>query len=207
MTSASKPLKIQVILGSTRDGRYGDKPARWIADEFAKQPGVAVELLDLRDWPLPFFNEAIPPAAGKRANVAANAWGAKLAEADAYVIVTPEYNRGYPAVLKNALDWVYTEVNQKPVTFLSYGGAGGARAVEQLRQVANELKMAPIRTGIHLPLESYLATMKLTAPVDPALYNDNQRLKGQADAAITELLWWANALRTARNQVALGKAA
>ena len=151
-------VKIQVIIGSTRQGRFGDKPAKWIFGKLKEKEGVSAELIDLRDWPLPFFDEPVSPGMmemqkadyvselGKR-------WAKKVGEADGYLIVTPEYNHGYSAVLKNALDYVYKEWNKKPVAFMSYGGiSGGTRAVQQLRQVVIELQMVPIRAGVHVPL-------------------------------------------------------
>ncbi|HXS15242.1 MAG TPA: NAD(P)H-dependent oxidoreductase [Candidatus Saccharimonadales bacterium] len=147
-------VKIQLILGSIRQGRFGEQPAKWIFEELKKQEGVQAEFIDLRDWPLPFFDEPVSPAynQGKYANELAAKWAKKVGEADGYIIVTPEYNHGYPAVLKNALDYVYNEWNNKPVAFVSYGGiAGGTRSVQQLRQVAIELQMVPVRAGIHIP--------------------------------------------------------
>jgi NAD(P)H-dependent FMN reductase len=169
---ASPSLKIQIILGSTRQNRFSEKPARYIASELKKRDDVQVELIDLKDWPLPFFDEPVSPAGnqGKYANELGKKWAAKVGEADAYIFVTPEYNHGYPAVLKNALDWVFPEWNHKPVGFVGYGNAGGARAIEQLRQVVIELQMLPIRNAIHIPLEVYLAVMNEKLPVNPELF-------------------------------------
>src|SRR5579872_3399556 len=131
-------LKIQVIIGSTRQGRFSEKPAQWIFEEAKKKTGLEVELLDLRDYPMPFFNEPMSPSRveGKYPNEAVQKWAKKIAEADGYIIVSPEYNHGYPAVLKNAMDSIYKEWNNKSVGFVSYGSVGGGRAVEQLRLVA-----------------------------------------------------------------------
>ena len=190
-------LKVQVILGSTREGRYGDKPASWIVEKLKTTPGIETELVDLRDWPLPFFNEPMSPAMSKGdyKNDLAKKWAAKVAEADAYVIVTPEYNHGYPAVLKNALDWVYYEWNKKPVAFVSYGGAGGARSVEQLRQVVAELQMVSMRESVHILWDLYMATMKEQVPPNPELFKPVDQ---KADNMIAELKWWGSALKTAR---------
>jgi NAD(P)H-dependent FMN reductase len=110
-------------------------------------------------------------------------------------MVGPEYNHGYSAVLKNAIDWVFREWGKKPVTFVGYGNAGGARAIEQLRQVAVEMDMVPIRQAVHLPVEVYRAVMGVTAPADPALFEPVERLVGPM---IDALVWWARALKTAR---------
>lgn len=186
-------IKIEVIIGSTREGRFGDKPAKWIFDMLSKKERVEAELIDLRDWPLPFFNEAVSPSMnqGKYANELAAKWAEKVGEADGYIIVTPEYNHGYSAVLKNAIDYVYNEWNNKPVAFVGYGSMGGARAIEQLREVAVELQMTPIRSAVHIPgFWNYL--------------DENSNLKtGSFDKAaegmIDQLIWWAQALKSARS--------
>lgn len=142
---------VQVVLGSTRQGRFGDRVARWFLEASRERDDLRLELVDLRDWPLPFFDGAAPPATGRYADPAQRAWAAQVARADAYVLVTPEYNHGYPAVLKNALDTVYAEWGGKPVGFVGYGGPGGGiRAVEQLRQVVVELGMVPLREQVAL---------------------------------------------------------
>ncbi len=206
MNALSPPnsLKILVILGSTREGRYSEKPARWILGQLNGAPGINAELVDLRDWPLPFFNAPVSPSwsSGPPSDPLVAAWSAKIASADGFVLVAPEYNHGYTAVLKNALDWLYREWNQKPVAFVSYGGVGGARAVEQLRQVAVELKMAPTRTAVHVPAEVFMATMKATLPEAAETYSATPWVKDAANNIIAELTWWGHALRAARQQVA-----
>jgi len=190
--------KILVILGSTRDGRYGDKPAHWITEKLRADVRFDPELVDLRDWPLPFFDQARSPARvtdGNYGHDVANRWGAKVASADGFVIIAAEYNRGYTAVLKNALDWVYREWNRKPVTFVGYGAVGGSRAIEQLRTVAIELEMAPIRRAVHLPTDVFRATMSATAPADPALFAPADAV---AKLMLDDLAWWTEALATAR---------
>jgi NAD(P)H-dependent FMN reductase len=165
------PLKIQVILGSTRQGRFGDKPAHYVLGELEKRPDVQAELIDLRDWPLPFFDHPVSPMRTKITEPPiVPKWAAKVGEADGYVIVTPEYNHGYPGVLKNALDWVYAEWRKKAVGFVGYGSTGGSRAIEQLRQVVIELDMAPVRESIHIPMDVYFAVMKAPAPAPPELW-------------------------------------
>jgi NAD(P)H-dependent FMN reductase len=165
-------IKIAVIIGSTRAGRFGDKPAHWIFEEANRQRGVVAELLDLRDYPLPFFDEPMGPAALNEnySHESVRKWAAKVKESDGFIIVSPEYNHGYPAVLKNAIDSIFPEWNYKPVGFVGYGNAGGARSIEQLRQVAVEMKMVPIRGALHLPIEVYLAVMNEKAPVNPDLF-------------------------------------
>jgi NAD(P)H-dependent FMN reductase len=191
-------LKILVILGSTRQGRFGDKPARWIADVLREDPRLDVEQVDLRDWALPLFDQPKAPgyvSDGQYGHPVANAWAEKIASADGFVLMAAEYNHGYSAVLKNALDWIYREWARKPVTFVGYGNVGGARAIEQLRQVAVELQMAPIKAAVHLPVPVYLAIMNESVPVDPTHFAPVEKA---AVALRDELAWWGSALRTAR---------
>lgn len=192
-------MKIQVIIGSTREERFGDKPAHWIFQETKKKEGLEAELLDLRDYPLPFFNDPVSPskANGQYANSAVQNWANKIKMGDGYIIVTPEYNHGYPAVLKNALDSIFIEWAKKPVGFVAYGGAGGARSVEQLRQVAVELEMAPIRKAIHIPGQVYLAVKNQTESDKSDPY---ETLKPQVDAFFEQLIWWTKALKEAREK-------
>ena len=190
------PLNIKVIAVSTREGRFSDKAAVWIAGEISKQEGVAVEVLDLRDYDMPFFNEPMSPSFKQEPykNEAVARFTKKIEEGDAFVIVTPEYNHGTSGVLKNALDWVYQEWNNKPVAFVSYGSVGGARAVEQLRLNAIELQMAPIRNAVHIPGEQYFQVLfgKMDAK---ELFASVSK---QAEGMIAQLLWWARALKNAQ---------
>jgi len=190
------PLNIKVIAGSTREGRFSDKAAAWIAEEIKKQKEVVVEVLDLRDYNMPFFNEPMSPSFKQEpyTNEAVTRFTKKIEEGDAFVIVTPEYNHGTSGVLKNALDWVYPEWNNKPISFVSYGSVGGARAIEQLRMSAIELQMAPIRAAVHIPGEQYFPVLfgKMEAKELFALQSD------KAKAMITQLLWWTRALKKAR---------
>ena len=146
---------ISVIVGSTRQGRFSEKPAQWIFQHLKKRADVDARLLDLRDFPMPFFDQAMSPAWPGRPpyeNEVVRKWTAAIGASDGFVFVTPEYNYGPPAVLKNAIDWVYPEWNRKAIAFVSYGGAGGARSVQQLRETAIEVQLAPIRSSVHIPL-------------------------------------------------------
>ncbi len=199
-------LKIQVIIGTTRQNRFSEKAASYIYQEAKKRKEIEVELVDLRDYPLPFYDEPVSPAMFEMTkheytNEVAKKWTNKIGEADGYIIVTAEYNHGYPAVLKNALDYIFKEWNRKAVGFVSYGNAGGARAVEQLRQVVIELQMVPIRNSIHIPSEIYLAVMNEKIPVNPQLFRSLR--EGRADrvvAFLNELSWTAEALKSAREK-------
>lgn len=196
------PLKIQIILGSTRPERFGDKPAHYLRDELNQKPGVEAELIDLRDWPLPFYDEPIAPARnqGNYANPLGKQWAGKVAEADGYIMISPEYNHGYSAVLKNALDWVGPEWKDKPVGFVGYGNAGGARAIEQLRQVVVELSMHPLKSAIHIPTDIFFALRTQQAPADPALFKGLRETFGgdRVEQMFDELFKYARLLRTVR---------
>ena len=190
-------LKIKIILGSTRQNRFSDKPGAWILAEVKKKEGVDAEMLDLRDYPLPFFNEPMSPAMiknGEYPNEIARKWALKIREADAFIMVAPEYNHGTSAVLKNALDYIYAEWNNKPVGFVSYGGVSGARAVEQLRLVAIELQMAPIRNAVHIAGGPWNLLDENGILKESAFAPFQKSAEGMLD----QLLWWAKALKAAR---------
>lgn len=147
--------KIAVVLGSIREGRNGEKVAKWFMEALKTNEHAELELLDLLEYPMPLFADATPPSMrqGAHANPAVQKWLDKVAAADGFIIITPEYNHGTSSALKNAIDYAYTEWNGKPVGFVSYGGlAAGSRAVEQLRQVAVELQMIPVREQVMIPL-------------------------------------------------------
>lgn len=195
-------LSVKVILGTTREGRFGDKPAHWILGEAGQRAGVQAELLDLRDHPLPFYDRPTSPVreGGVYPSPAVTRWAAEIAATDAFIVVSPEYNHGYPGVLKNALDHIFPEWGRKPIGFVSYGNAGGARAVEQLRLVAVELAMWPIRTALHLPTDIYMAALKEPVPPNPAVFAPLKSVRGTDRVALflDELLWAAAALKAGR---------
>jgi NAD(P)H-dependent FMN reductase len=187
---------ISVIVGSTREGRFSEKPAKWILQHLKKRENVEARLLDLRDFPMPFFDQSATPGMPGRApykNEIVQKWTAEIARSDGFVFVTPEYNYGTSAVLKNAIDWVYPEWNRKATGFVSYGSAMGARAVQQLRESAIEVQLAPIRSSVHIPVATLWAHYK-GGDVDAGL----AELETPAGAMIHDLLWWTAALKTAR---------
>jgi NAD(P)H-dependent FMN reductase len=191
---------ISVVVGSTRQGRFSEKPAQWIFQHLQKRNAVAARLLDLRDFPLPFFDQPLTPAMPGRPayeNEVVKRWTAAIAQSDGFVFVTPEYNYGPPAVLKNAIDWVYPEWNRKAVGFVSYGSAMGARGVQQLRETAIELQLAPIRSSVHIPVATLWAHYQ-GGNVDAGL----AELEAPAKALIDDLLWWTAALKRARANAA-----
>lgn len=183
-------MKIAVIIGSTRPGRVGRKVAEWYLNQVKDTGQAEVDLIDLAEVNLPFLDEATPPSAGKYEKDHTKKWAETIASYDGFVWVTAEYNHGMPAPLKNAIDYVFAEWHRKPVALVSYGSMGGARAAEQLRQVAGELYMADIRPQVMLrePWNSVS---------DDGQVNTDY-LFGEVKSQFEELLWWAKALKAAR---------
>ncbi len=183
----NEPIKIMSILGSTREGRFGETVAGWFNGIAEAREDFQNIPVDLRDINLPFLGT--PGVQSEDTDI--ERWREMVSQADGYVLITPEYNHSFTAVLKNAIDHLNKEWNNKPVAIVSYGGgAGGSRAAEQLRLVAIELQMAPIREGIHI----VMARMNFDEqgqPKDPAM-------NGRVDTMLTQLAWWARALKTAR---------
>jgi NAD(P)H-dependent FMN reductase len=195
-------VKIAVIVSTTRAARFGHKPARWIADIASQRDDMVVEVLDLREYPMPFFDEVASNAWVPSENEVARRWQKKIADFDGYIFVSAEYNRGVPAALKNALDYAYPEWNKKPAAFVGYGSVGAARAIEQLRLIAIELQMAPIRTGVHIQGADFMAVWKGGKEVAELSY-----LPQNATDMLDQLVWWTNALKAAREQPAVSAAA
>ena len=140
-------MKTQVIIGSTRPGRVGPQIAHWMIEILPSGKNNEYEIVDIADWKLPIFDERIHPSMNQYKHTHTKAWSNKIKEADAYVFLTPEYNAGYPASLKNAIDYLYHEWSDKPVMIASYGIGGGSTASAQLRQVTERLKMRPTETS------------------------------------------------------------
>lgn len=188
-------MTVGIIVASTRQGRLGERVARWVQGEAARRDRLSVEWIDLAAWAFPYYPHPTPPKAAERTyqDPRERAWVELVARMDAFIIVTPEYNHGYPAGLKNALDYAYAGWNRKPVAFVSYGGSsGGVRAVQQLRQVAVELQMAPIREEVNIPFVS----RALDEQGRPADELHRKRL----DAVLTDLSWWAETLKAGRSR-------
>ncbi len=190
-------LKVKIILGSTRQGRTSEKVAPWILEQVNKSGGFDAEVLDLREYPMPFYEDAMPPSQIKDSaykNEVVRKWAAKISEADAYVIIAPEYDHGVPAVLKNSIDHLFFEWHKKPLGFVSYGSASGARSVEHLRQIAVELQMASVRVAVHIP-----APWALLDETGSFKAGALEPFEGAAKGMLEQLLWWGNALKTARD--------
>jgi NAD(P)H-dependent FMN reductase len=186
----SEKLKIQVVVGSVREGRVSLPVAHWVRACAGEQGDLDAELVDLADWALPMFALATPPAMGGYKDPRQQRWAAKVGEAGGYILVSPEYNHGTSAVLKNALDYLYAEWNRKPVAFVSFGNTGGARAVEQLRAIAVELRMAPLGEAVHL--------LGVADKLRDGRFEADATDKKQLARLFDSLTWWGNALQTAR---------
>jgi NAD(P)H-dependent FMN reductase len=195
-------IKVKIILGSTREGRFGERPARWIDEQLKSWEGVEAELLDLRDYPMPFMDSKTPPSVlnMQYPHEEVKKWSQKILDGDAYIIVSPEYNHGYPAVLKNAIDWLFPEWSRKPVGFVGYGSVSGARAMEQLREVVIELGMVPIKKGIHIGGDIIMKLRSEPNISDADLFASLRTTPGRDHLAIfmDELIWMARALKSAR---------
>lgn len=192
----SKLPHIGIVIGSTREGRFADKPAQWIHGIAGERSDLTAELLDLRDYPMPFFDEPMSPAWAPVKNEAAQRWAQKLATLDGLVVVTAEYNHGPTAVLKNAFDYAYQEFVRKPIGFVGYGGVGAARAVEQLRLVATEVQMAPVRNAVHIGMVEFMGLWR-----EGKAFADYPHLAQSAKGLLDDMAWWAKALKTAREAV------
>ena len=188
-------LNIKVILASIRDDRFGDKPAMWITGLAKKIDGISVELLDLKDYQLPMFAEKTSPkyVEGSYGNSSVDAWANKITEGDGFIVVTPEYNHGYPSSLKNNIDYLYKEWAKKTVCFVGYGSTGGARVIQQLREVAIELQMVPIRDSVHIFNPWNLVDEK--GDLKPGVLESSEK---SAELMLDQLVWWTKALKTAR---------
>jgi len=188
-------LKIAIIISTTRAARFGHKPAQWVKDIAVARDDMNVEIVDLRDFPMPFFDEVASNAWAPSKNEVAQRWQKKVAEFDGYIFVTAEYNHGIPAVLKNAMDYAYPEWNKKAAAFVGYGAVGGARAVEQLRLVAAELQLATIRTGVYVQGADFMAVLKEGKDLKEIGYLE----QGVKDM-LAQLAWWTEALKAARQK-------
>jgi NAD(P)H-dependent FMN reductase len=182
--------KIAIILGSTRPGRNGLAVANWVQDIASRRSDADFELVDLADFPLPHLDEPVPASMGAYSNEHTKQWAAKIAEFDGFVFVTPEYNHSTSGVLKNALDYIYAEWNNKAAAFVSYGSAGGARAVEHLRLIASELQMATVRAQVAISL--------LTEFENYSVFTPHDYLLPQVDTMLDQVVAWAQALEPLR---------
>jgi len=185
--------KIGIIIGSTRPARFADIPAKWLVDIANKRDDALFEIVDLRDYPMPFFEEARSPGFVQPADETARRWGAKMAELDGYVFVTAEYNHSITGVLKNAIDHLYPEVRRKPTAFLGYGNAGGTRAVQHLKHILTELQVASVKFAVHIGMIEMIGMLREGKTMADYPYLDDTAVK-----MLDDLVWWANTLRAGR---------
>ncbi len=189
-------MLLQVITGTTRKGRFSERVAAWVMDRLAHHDAFALELVDLRDHPLPFFDGDSPARTGRDyADEEVTRFSRVIDRADGYVILTGEYNHGYPAVLKNALDSTFVEWRRKPVAYVGWGNTGGARAIEQLRAVAVEFEMTPLRHAVHILPDVLIAARQAPDPADLSFFAP---LESRLDLLADDLGWWMRALASAR---------
>lgn len=185
-------MNIAIIMGSTRPNRNGEAVAKWIYQMASKRSSETFELVDLKDYELPLLDEPIPASQGKYSKAHTQKWAAKIDSFDAFVFVTPEYNHSMPGALKNALDFLYKEWNNKAAGFVSYGSAGGSRAVEHLRLVMAELMIADVHAQVMFSLE--------TDFVDYTEFKPDPKHEQKTNTMLDEVVDWGNALKGLRTQ-------
>ncbi|WP_055049439.1 NADPH-dependent FMN reductase [Devosia sp. A16] len=198
---SSKP-RIGIILSTTRETRFADRPAQWVLDIARARGDADYEIVDLRDYPMPLFEAAMSPGYAPIEHEVTKRWAAKINELDGYIFITAEYNHSITGALKNALDHVYHEPKRKPAAFVGYGGVGGARAVEQLRLILIELQMAPTRSAVHVGMEPMLGMLR-----NGKDFGDYDYLGASVGPMLDELLWWTRVLKAGRDDAALAQAA
>jgi NAD(P)H-dependent FMN reductase len=184
--------RIAIVIGSTRPGRVGESVARWVYEIAAQRTDAEFALMDIADFNLPLLDESVPPSMGDYSQPHTKAWADAVASFDGFVFVTPEYNHGPPAALKNALDYLYAEWNNKAAGFVSYGSAGGVRAVEQLRLVASELQVAHVRNQVILSLFTDFENFSVFKP--------HPRNEKSVTAMLDQLVQWTAAMKTLRER-------
>jgi NAD(P)H-dependent FMN reductase len=191
-------LKMAIVIGSTRPGRVGEAVARWVYELAKKRADAEFELVDIEDFKLPLLDEPVPPSQGKYSKPHTKAWAAKIGSFDGYVFVTPEYNHGTSGALKNAIDFLYAEWNNKAAGFVGYGSAGGVRAVEHLRLVMAEVQVATVRNQVMLSLFTDFENFTTFKP--------DTRHEKSLNSMLDQLVAWGGALRTLRGESAQGPA-
>ncbi|PNY80863.1 NADPH-dependent FMN reductase [Deinococcus koreensis] len=185
--------KIAIVISSTRPTRFADKPTTWFYALARERSDLDFEVVDLRDFPMPFFDDVASAAYAPTQHPEVARWQQKVAEFDGYVFITAEYNHAPTAVLKNAMDNAYPEWNKKPAAFVGYGSVGAARAIEQLRMIAVELQMAPIRTSVNIQGADFFGAWQQGKALE-----DMDHLQPSVKGLLDELAWWTKALKTAR---------
>jgi len=187
-----KVPRIAIIIGSTRPGRNGEAVAKWVYEIAQRRTDAEFELVDIKDFNLPLLDEPVPPIMGQYSKPHTKAWAAKVGSFDGYVFVTPEYNHGVPGALKNAIDFLFREWNDKAAGFVSYGGAGGARAVEQLRLVLAEVQMATVRNQVLLSM--------FTDFENYSVFKPDARHEKSVNEMFDQVIAWGGALKALREK-------
>jgi len=185
-------LKVAIITGSTRPGRKSEAVARWVYDIAAKRSDASFEIVDIAAFDLPLLDEAVPPSMNRYEKPHTKAWAAKIATFDAFVFVTPEYNHSTSGALKNAIDFLFREWNDKAAGFVGYGSVGGARAVEHLRLIMGEIKIADVRAQVALSLHDDFENFSTLKP--------RPRQEAAVNEMLDELVAWGKALEAMRTQ-------
>lgn len=183
-------LKIGIIVGSTRPGRNATAVAKWVLDHARQRKDAEFELVDIQDFNLPLLDEPIPPSLGQYSKPHTLVWARKIASLDGFVFVTPEYNHGITGALKNAIDFLYAEWNNKAAGFVSYGSAGGARAVENMRLVMAEVQVATVRAQVLLSLFTDFENFSVFKPA--AMHEKTLH------TLLDQLVAWSTALKSLR---------
>ena len=183
-------VRIAVVVGSTRPGRRSRQVADWVLSRATTRGGADFEILDLAEHRLPMLDEPVPPSLGDYKHEHTRVWARTISRFDGFIFVTAEYNHSVPGVLKNALDFLYAEWNNKAAGFVSYGSAGGVRAVENLRLIAGELQMADVRAQVALPFTTEFENFRTFTPSE----NAEEALIPLLD----QLISWTTALKTLR---------
>ncbi|MBA2412474.1 MAG: NAD(P)H-dependent oxidoreductase [Burkholderiaceae bacterium] len=185
-------MKVAVILGSTRPGRIGEAVARWVHGIAARRSDADYELVDIKSYNLPLLDEPVPPSRGQYSHEHTKVWSAKIDSFDAFVFVTPEYNHATSGALKNAIDFLYREWNNKAAGFVGYGSAGGARAIENLRLIMGEVQVADVRAQVMLSLATDFENFSVFKPA--------ARHEQAVGAMLDQVVAWGGALKTLRDK-------
>ena len=188
-------MRIAIIIGSTRPNRNGEAVGKWVYELANNRDDAEFELIDLKDFHLPLLDEPLPPSMGQYSNSHSKKWAETISSFDAYVFVTPEYNHSVPAALKNAIDFLYKEWNNKSAGFVGYGGAGAIRAIEHLRLSMAELQIADVRTQVSLSLITDFENYSI---FKPAPYHERNLHK-----MLDEVVAWGKVLKGVRTEEAV----
>jgi len=183
-------IKLGIIIGSTRPGRNSEAVAKWVYELAIKRKDAKFELVDIKDYYLPLLDEPVPASMQQYMQPHTKLWSEKIKSFDAYIFVTPEYNHAAPGALKNAIDYLYTEWNNKAAAFVSYGSAGGVRAVENLRLIMGELQVADVRAQVAFSLFTDFENYSVFKPAP--------QKEAEINTMLDQLIAWASALKTLR---------